>query len=283
MVRLIILLIMTISSLFSYEGIGKGKDRQESILLALNNVAGQITSTISSSISIRKEATEESYLRDIKQTLHSDIAKVNFNGYEIIEEKPIKYNYFVKLKVDKEKLLLMYDYRLSHNLESIDEKLKSTSSTFKQYSIVKESNLNSLYIHMELMFAIDKNHPIKEYKKSLDYFRSILNKSFDVNIESNNERAKSVVKNILTKKGFSESANSKISFKVKLSPFNERKYKNGEFSVSSNVYISVMESEKSILTKSFHLTGGDLDKYYAKQTFFEKLDKEIQKHIKGIL
>jgi hypothetical protein len=282
--KIFILFILLNSTLFSYDGIGQGKDRQESILLALKNIAGQITNTINSTTIIQKEATESSYLRYIKQTLHSDIAKVTFSGYDIIEERPMKYYYFVKLRVNKDKLVSIYNYRLNRSLESIDEKLKNTSSTFKQYSIVKEFNLNSLYAQMDLIFIIDRNYnAIKAYKDRLDYFISILNKSFDVNIESNNERAKSVITNILTQKGFSESSSGKIYFKVRLSPFNEYKYKNGDFSVSSNIYISIIENGKTILTKSFPLTGGQIDKYYAKQIFFEKLDKEIQKHIKDIL
>ena len=177
----------------------------------------------------------------------------------------------------------MYDYRLSHNLETINEKLKSISSTFKQYSIVKESNLNNLYIQMELMFAIDRSHSIKKYKKSLDYFRSILNKSFEIKIESNNEEAKGVVKSILTQKGFSVSSHGGIHFKVMLSPFYKYKFKNGDFSVDSDVHLSIIENGRTILSENLHLSGGDIDEYYAKQIFFNKLNKEIQKHIKDIL
>ena len=68
-----------------------------------------------------------------------------------------------------------------------------------------------------------------------------------------------------------------------MSPFSEHKYSNGDCNVRSDVVISVIENRQTILNKSFLLEAEDLDRFYAERTFFNKLEKRIQKQIKDIL
>ena len=75
MVRIIFIFIILNTYLFSYIGIGEGKSRQESILLALNNISSQIMTSVNSSVTIKKRATTDSYSREVAQILKSDIIK----------------------------------------------------------------------------------------------------------------------------------------------------------------------------------------------------------------
>jgi len=277
------LFILFNTYLFSYEGIGKGTNREESIILALNNVSSQIMTTVNSSLTIKKRATTDNYSREVEQILKSDIVQVTFNGYQIIEEKLLKNYYFIKLKVNKEALVNFYINRLNRNLISIKEKLNSTSSSFKQYNIVKESNLNHLYLQYEIISTINRNYNLKNYGKKLAIFQKILNKSFSLNVKSNNEKAKKVAISILTQNGFTQSINGNIVFKITLSPFYEQKYSNGECSLKSDVIISIIENKKIILSKNFLLVGGDLNRFYAERAFFNELKNRIKEEIKDIL
>jgi hypothetical protein len=68
----------------AYQGVGNGKSRQEAINFALNDIASQISISISSSTTVSKISTNSDYFREVQNIVNTDIAQVSFQNYSIL-------------------------------------------------------------------------------------------------------------------------------------------------------------------------------------------------------
>ncbi|SFV67148.1 hypothetical protein MNB_SV-14-135 [hydrothermal vent metagenome] len=281
--RVIVLFTIFISSLFSYQGKGEGQTREEALARALSDVSSQIYITIDSELNIRKEATSKNYSREVIDILKSKVAEVSFGGYDIVKEENRDGKYFIVLNVDSRELASQYQKRLEKSISRIEERLRVDSSRFRKYNIVKKSNIQELYIELDLIELINKEIPIEKEKKKLRDYRAILDRPIEFTVISNQDELKQIAKNILNKQGFITVPTSIVSFKINLTPIEHTKLYQ-QYIGTSKATIEIRDGSDIISSRTFKLSGKSrVSKNYVKEDILNNLEKSLTDSLRDIL
>lgn len=266
----------------AYQGQGEGATRQEAINIALQSVASQISTTISSKLKIIKESNRDNYSKNIEQIINADTIKISFNNYHIIKESKNNKGYFVILNVDNKKLANSYATHLKQTLETISNKLQQPS-IFKRYLILKKYNINELFSKIYLIESIDPTYPnIQTYKQkieALEMMKIEYQKRLVFQINSNNSSAKDIASTLLHQASFTTSNFGKLLFNINLSPLIVT-YIDKEFLGTSKATIKIVENSHTILSKTISLSGTS---YISKQYLMEEILKDLEVKLKETL
>jgi len=284
--KLSILLLIGLSvNLCAYEGKGEGATREEAINIALNSIASSISTTISSKLKIYKESGNDSYNRDVEQTIYSDVKDISFNNYTIIKEGKRAEKYFVLLAVDNKKLAEGYSNRINQKLKSLKRELQHPS-LLRRYLILNRYNLQELLSQSYLMKSIDFNSPHITYireieeliKAKIEYQKQLI-----FQVISSDTTIANMARSVLNEFSFITSNVGKIKLNITLSPLRVTKiYKS--FSATTNATIDIKENSNIVISKTVPLQATSyISKDYLKDEIIKELEVKLKNIIKGVL
>lgn len=281
MYRIIITLLILITDIFAYQGVGYGKNRQEAINLALNDVASKISISIDSTTTVSKITTNSDYIREVQNIVNAEIPKISFQNYHILEEKKDK-DYFIRLEVNGKTLASTYAKKLDRELNGISQELNAYSSKFKKYSILKKTQIEKLFLSMELIYAIDSTYDISSFSSQIEHFSQEKNdyiKALSFYVQSNNQQAKEIVDGLLNKMGLIGSSNGNIEFNINLGKIIKKKF-DGEYTGKTYAIVKIVENQQTILSRRVNLFG---QTSISQEYLMDRILKQLEKKLDGIL
>lgn len=202
-------------------GTGEGLTKQSAINYALNQIAAQIHTSISSEIYISKSQSEHNkkinFSKTVEQTIKQKIENFNVYNYKIIKLKKIKNIYFTLVSVNKIELANILYKKNSDKLNSLKANFKNSDYFHKfkiaknQIKIIKKEIIPSLYISYLLGKKEASNviNSAKQYLISLNYF---INR-FSISIENNHYE--NLLNDLLTQNNIHISPKSQINISLK--------------------------------------------------------------------
>ena len=120
-----------------FYGAGEGSDKQQSKLNALNYIATQIQTTISSNFSINESDINGEIYRNIQNKITAEVKNFDFVDIEIIEIVKVDNQFYTLLRVNKNKLF----NHLKTKFELLDKNIDNEISLSQNYSLLEQLNI----------------------------------------------------------------------------------------------------------------------------------------------
>jgi hypothetical protein len=164
-----------------YYGVAEGSSKKEAKINALNQIAAEISVSVSSSIDISKTSKNNVYSKEVESKTKASIEKIKFTGIEIIENAYNNGKFYTYLKVNRDILFNSQKKALDNDYESTISMWKHMQKNgvfelFKNGSKLN-SNLDKIFIQLPKLKAINDNFNQDKYLTELV---SIKNKARDM-------------------------------------------------------------------------------------------------------
>ena len=221
-----------------FYGAGEGRNVIESKNGALNFIAGEIQTSISSSFSKSESFTNNNgnkdFYKSVKNKLRAEVKQINFTNIEIVKTVKVGNLIYVLVRVDKQKLF----NSLKTKFETLDNKIDTEIKTSQKYSLLDQ------------LITINKTIPEIQKAISLATILNTLNSNFDASkyTQKYNSYVSKRVE-ILHKLTFSVNSNDLFGQKL-VEVLNEQGYK---ISNNSNIQIKVNKQIRNSVTYGMHI------------------------------
>ena len=261
-------------------GTGEGLSKQSAINYALNQIAAQIHTSISSEVYISKSQNEHNkkinFSKTVEQTIKQKIENFNVYNYKILKLKKVKNIYFTLVSVNKIELANIIYKKNADKLNNLKDNFKNADYLHKfkiaqkEIQLIKKGLIPSLYISY-FLGKKDALEVINSAQKYLNVLNTFSNK-FNISIQNGNY--KHLLDDLLTQKGIHIANNSLIKISLRC--------KNKEFKYF-NYYISKLKCNLEIKNKNdilfsngIKVAGKSLLNYQISKSLAEiKLKKEL--------
>ena len=218
----------TTTTLFA---VGEGRDKQEAIANALNNMASTL------SVSLSSEFNTKSVIRDgdIQSNQTTSINEINtkvdtirINSFEVINSQSFGFKkYLAEVKADKRKLFLGLQKEIDQKLNTIQNKNKEAQNynAIKRLSIYKEAKFltkdikHTLLVMNTLNASFDDRNYINKVQDIDNKYERISSKiSFKINSNNDAKNLQSSIANGLTNKKYKiKNSGGVYNFKIYIS------------------------------------------------------------------
>ena len=284
--QLLTLLLMVQTILFSYEGEGLGLTKQEAIYSALSDIASQVSISIDSTTTVNKRATMDSYSRDIQNMIHVELPKMVFQNYKILEQKKEKNQYFVKLKIDAKELASNHARILNRRLKLLKQKLNTYNSKAKKYGILKEANIEKMWLSLELLHAMDLSYVINDLTKEIEQFtydESRYLKELTFLVQSNNQEVQNIASTLLSHQGLIGSSKGAVVLKIAIGAV-EKSNISGQYIGTAVANIKMIENGQLLLSRSLKLSATSvISEHYLMQKILQQFKEKLQTILEKVL
>jgi len=284
--QLLTLLLMVQTILFSYEGEGLGLTKQEAIYSALSDIASQVSISIDSTTTVNKRATMDSYSRDIQNMIHVELPKMVFQNYKILEQKKEKNQYFVKLKIDAKELASNHARILNRRLKLLKQKLNTYNSKVKKYGILKEANIEKMWLSLELLHAMDLTYVIDGLTKEIEQFtydESRYLKELTFLVQSNNQEVQNIASTLLSHQGLIGSSKGAVVLKIAIGAV-EKSNISGQYIGTAVANIKMIENGQLLLSRSLKLSATSvISEHYLMQKILQQFKEKLQTILEKVL
>jgi hypothetical protein len=208
-----------------FYGAGEGRNANEAKNSALNYIASQIQTTISSEFSktsaYSKSDYSSSFYESARKNINANVSKISFSNIQIVKTVKVDNEIYILLRVNKQELFR----NLKTKFEILDEKIDSEIKTSQKYSLLDQLiTLNKLtpkiadaLNDVTILSVLNPNFDVKPYVRKYNSY-----------IEKKSE--------IYHKLTFKLKDNNPFASKL-IEVMNENSYKIGN---SSNVKIRVL-------------------------------------------
>jgi len=206
-----------------FYGAGEGKDIDEAKNSALNYIASEIQTAISSEFSktsaYSKSENSSSFYESAKQNINAEVAKISFSNIEILKTVKVDNDIYILLRINKKELFK----NLKTKFEILDSRIDSEIKTSENYSPLEQlitlnkltpkiaSALNQAMILATLNPNFDATKYAKKYNSYIAKKSEIYHK-LSFKITSNNQFAKKLIE-VMNESGYKIS-NSNVKIRV---------------------------------------------------------------------
>ena len=158
----------------SFIGVGKGNTQNEAKSVALEQIAGEISVNISSTLNIEKIAKNGVGSKTIQQNIQSTIINIQLSNVKIVQSKFIDNQFYVYVKVSKMELF----YKHKAEFDRKVNKLRNILNNFFQQNPIlylKAENefketLNQAYAKLGLLRILNHNFDLD---KTIDFLNNL--------------------------------------------------------------------------------------------------------------
>jgi len=187
-----------------FYGAGEGRNVDEAKNSALNYIASEIQTAISSEFSktssYSKNGSSNSFYESAKQNIKAQVSKISFSNIEILKTVKVDSDIYILLRVNKKELFK----NLKTKFEMLDNKIDSEIKTSENYSLLDQlitinkitpkiaSALNQAMILASLNPNFDAQKYAKKYNSYIAKKSSIYHK-LSFKVTSNNQFAKKFI------------------------------------------------------------------------------------------
>jgi len=246
-----------------FYGAGEGRNVEESKASALNLIAGEIQTAISSSMSINQGYSNNNgnsdFYKNVKSKIRTEVKKINFTNIEIMKTVKVNNKIYLLIRIDKQKLF----NSLKTKFETLDMKIDNEVNTAKKYSaldqLITYNKIKPLITdaisQLNILNTLNPNFDIKPYIKKYNSYLSkqteLLHKvTFSV---SPNDLFGQKLIEILNMQNYKIASNSDI--KIKLQEQIRKSTPMGMAVVRVTVNIKVISKGKTLKSTSIEVKG----------------------------
>lgn len=143
-------------------GLGIGKNREDAIKVALNDMVSRLSVTLKSSFQSKEKVTNYSHSSVFTSDIKSSVSDIKISNYKVIKSYRISYKEFaVMVESDKSKFIAGLKAKLKSDKESIKERFFSVASrdALTRYNVKKSlaKEAKKLATTVSIISLLDKN------------------------------------------------------------------------------------------------------------------------------
>ena len=272
------------SDKFFYGG-GEGRNINEAKVNALNFIAGEIQTAVSSSFSKSQGYSnrngQSDFYKSVKTKTRSEVKKINFTNIEIMKTIKVNNKIYLLVRIDKQKLFK----NLKTQFEILDNKITSEITTSQKYSLLdqlitlnkEEKNIQKALSLINILSTLNPNFDVIKYTNKYNSFMSkktdILHK-LTFSVSSNDLFGQKLIA-VLNEAGYKISSNSDIKISIQKQIRKSETYGMKIARVSVNIKVSA--NNKTLNSASIECKG--VSNTYsqaiakASQSFYKKVKK----------
>ena len=246
-----------------FYGAGEGRNPDEAKNSALNYIASEIQTEISSEFSKTSEYSRSgssiSFYETAKQNINAEVSKISFSNIEILKTIKVNNEIYILLRVSKKELFR----NLKTKFEILDSRIDSEIKTSENYSLLEQLiTLNKLTpkiasaLNQVMILAIlNQNFNIQKYVKKYNYYiakKSDIYHKLSFEITSNNQFAKKLIE-VMNENNYKVSNNSNV--KIRVIPNLRYSTPYGMSVVRGTINIEVVANGKILTSTSLEVKG----------------------------
>jgi hypothetical protein len=203
------------SNAMTYYAVGEGKTKQAAKLDALNQIAGEISTTISSSLNVVKSSLNVNgksivASSSVKQNIKSEINKIKFSNAKVIKTAYVDSKFLVLVSVDREELFNVYKTQIDAikvDIQNIYNLAKVDFISYIKHKKELDDKINQLVTKITLAKTINPNFNAQSYFDWISNIKynlqkMVSNTKIAVKIDNSNLKSyKQVIEKYLNKLG----------------------------------------------------------------------------------
>jgi len=207
-----------------FYGAGEGIDVKQAQAAALDSIAREIQTTISSNLNISQGYSSSngnsSFYKSVRNDIHTQVKKINFTNIEIMKTVKVGNNIYLLVRINKLKLF----NSLKTQFEILDSKIDNEIKVSKNYSLLDqlitlnklEPKISEALSKATILNTLNPNFDIKPY---INKYNSYLNQKTKLlhqltfSVSSNDIFSQKLIE-VLNQKGYKIASNSNIQIKV---------------------------------------------------------------------
>lgn len=281
-------------------GIGEGKNKQD----ALNNALNEMVATLSVSLASQFNTTTkinnfngiESYSQETESNIQSKVKELRISNYELLQYEKIGFNkYAVLVKAQKKALFNTLKDEVDKKILLLKNQENSlvSADVLKKLQFYKNASLNGDdLVYRSLIMKVLENafhddYIIKEVQHYKNNFTTLQSKiSFSVNSDDASTNLIPAIKEALSSKGFKiTNLKSDYHLNVNISSLTIEATSYGFHLARSAIEITIKDNKNQTLsTKKLNITGQSTQGYQiAKENIAYKLQEYIHKDGIGVV
>jgi len=280
----------TTTTLFA---VGEGRDKQEAIANALNNMASTLSVSLSSEFntkSVIRDGDIQSNQTTSTNEINTKVDTIRINSFEVINSQSFGFKkYLAEVKADKRKLFLGLKKEIDQKLSLIQSKSLEAKNhnAIKRLSTYKEARLSTQDVKHTLLVMNtlnssfdDRNYINKIQEIDSKYERLSSKISFSINSNNDAKNLQSSIANGLSSKKYKIKNSSGIyNFKIYISSKTSKAKSYGFDLARSAISISVKDIHGIIIgSNKLNITGQSTQGYViAKENIAMKLNEMVKK------
>ncbi len=191
-----------------YYAVADGKNREDAIASALNQIASKISISIKSKFTSNTVVDNNSYAKSSQMDVSNTVEKIHFNNYVVLHEKRLKNVYLISLKVNKTELAQSLENKIRSRFTNISNSLnmhyKNSVLKLRNYTKILNS-LKSLKKQIYILSSVNKRVSVKKYLMQLSEIRDIILKfrdSVTFHIQGSSNKYTKALYEFITSKGY---------------------------------------------------------------------------------
>jgi len=207
-----------------FYGAGEGMNIEEAKAGALNFIAGEINTAVSSEFSKNEGYSnnngKKDFYKSVKNKVKTEVKKINFTNIEIMKTLKVNNKIYLLVRIDKQKLFNSLKTKFDLLDAQIDNEVKTSQKYSKLDQLITlnkiESKIQKALSLASILNVLNSNFDVKPYAKK---YTSYMNKKTELLHEvtfsvSPNDLFGQKLIEILNDKDYKISSNSDIKIKV---------------------------------------------------------------------
>jgi len=245
-----------------FYGAGEGRDVDEAKNSALNYIASELQTEISSEFSktssYSKGNNSNSFYESAKQNINAEIAKISFSNIEILKTIKVNNEIYILLRVSKKELFR----NLKTKFEMLDNKIDSEIKISENYSPLDQlitinkltPKIKSALNQAMILATLNPNFNVQKYAKKYNSYiakKSEIYHKLSFEVISNNQFANKLIE-VMNENGYKIS-NSNV--KIRVIPNIRYSTPYGMSVIRATINIQVLANGKILKSTSLEVKG----------------------------
>jgi len=246
-----------------FYGAGEGNSVESSKVSALNFIAGEIQTSVSSKFSKSEGYSnhngQKDFYRSVKNRTRSEVKKIDFTNIEIMKTVKVNNKLYLLVRIDKLKLF----NSLKNRFDVLDSQIDNDIKVSQKYSLLDqlitinkiEPKIQKALSLANILATLNSNFNVVNYSNK---YNSYINKKTEIlhkltfSVDSKGLFGQKLVE-VLNEKGYKISPNSNIKIKIKKQVRNSVTY--GMQIARVTVNIQVVANNKVLNSNSIEVKG----------------------------
>jgi hypothetical protein len=246
-----------------FYGAGEGRDANEAKDSALNSIASQIQTTISSEFSktsaYSKSDSSSSFYETAKESMHSSVSKISFSNIQIVKTVKVDNEIYILVRINKQELFR----NLKTKFELLNSQIDSKISISKKYSLLDQLiTINKLIPKIAdalnqatILSTLNPNFNIKSYVKKYNSYikkKSEIYHNLTFKVLDNNLFAQKLIE-VMNANNYKIGNSSNV--KIRVIPNIRYSTPYGMIVVRATIQIRVIAKNKTLKSTSLEVKG----------------------------
>jgi hypothetical protein len=207
-----------------FYGAGEGRNPDEAKNSALNYIASEIQTAISSQFSktsaYSKSNGSSSFYENARQNIKAQVSQISFTNIQIIKTVKVGFDIYMLVRVDKQELFR----NLKTKFEMLDSKIDSEIKTSEKYSLLDQlitlnrltPKIASVLNQATILSVLNQNFDVKPYVQKYNSYvekKTEIYHALTFRVTDNNSFAKELIE-VMNEEGYKIGNSSNVKIRV---------------------------------------------------------------------